>query len=289
MFFNYDSFEIVAIAFVVSGVLTYFFYNSSASINNESLINTTKTTTLDQTFLGETNISNSTLQTTAPATHSPTLDSISNLPLVNIDHLDVGVQVHLDADVQATSTYVNTGMQTSARMWLESVKSWITEILSSPTQAGKYVDVGVQTNDTSIWNTVKQWLFDILSVRDSELSSIGINKVTKWRNKLDSIQSVDLHDSNSSLTNLKFGTDSELQKLVTPDESASQISEVISKSNLQNVETVNRVYDITDQAVLTNLMDDPTVYSYFDITEQIHYVISDVILTVDPSLFIGFI
>jgi hypothetical protein len=36
-------------------------------------------------------------------------------------------------------------------------------------------------------------------------------------------------------------------------------------------------------------MIDPTVYSYFDIAEQIHYVISDATLTVDPSLFIGFI
>jgi len=38
-------------------------------------------------------IFNSTLQTTAPVTYSPTLDTISNLPLVNLNHLDVGVQV----------------------------------------------------------------------------------------------------------------------------------------------------------------------------------------------------
>ena len=36
MFFNYDSFEIVAIAFVVAGVFTYFYSTSSPIINNES-------------------------------------------------------------------------------------------------------------------------------------------------------------------------------------------------------------------------------------------------------------
>src|ERR1700744_106368 len=279
MFFNNDLLYVAgSIIFMAGGVILaypYCKYLYTTTNNSESLINITKTTTLDQTFLGETNISNSTLQTTAPATHSPTIDSISNLPLVNIDHLDVGVQVHLDADVQATSTYVNTGMQTSARMWLESVKSWITEILSSPTQAGKYIDVGVQTNDTSIWNTVKQWLFDILSVRDSELSSIGINKVAKWRNKLDSIQSVNLNNSESSLTNLKFGTDSELQKLVTPDESASQISEIISEAE--------KVYGVTEAATLNLLMSDETIE--FQVINNIHYAVSDnMSVSIDPSI-----
>lgn len=69
-------------------------------------------------------IFNSTLQTTAPVTHSPTLDTISNLPLVNLNHLDVGVQVQIDQGVQASS-HVNTGMQTSNRMWLESIKNWL--------------------------------------------------------------------------------------------------------------------------------------------------------------------
>lgn len=46
MFFNYDLFEIVAIAFVVSGILTFSFYNSSGTINNESLINTNSTVSL---------------------------------------------------------------------------------------------------------------------------------------------------------------------------------------------------------------------------------------------------
>lgn len=42
MFFNYDSLEIVTIAFVVSGIIIYSFYSSNfaAQNNNESLVNT---------------------------------------------------------------------------------------------------------------------------------------------------------------------------------------------------------------------------------------------------------
>lgn len=40
MFFNYDLFEIGAIAFVVSGIFILSFYKSSVTINNESLVNT---------------------------------------------------------------------------------------------------------------------------------------------------------------------------------------------------------------------------------------------------------
>ena len=89
---------------------------------------------------------------------------------------------------------------------------------------------------------------DVCSVRSSELSSMGHNKVNKWRNKLDSIQSVDHHDSESPLTTIAFGSpnNSTLDKLIDPDDSASQISEVVSESNLQNVEDANRVYDMSN-------------------------------------------
>lgn len=114
----------------------------------------------------------------------------------------------------------------------------------------------------------------------------------KWRNNLDSVQSVDLHNSDSPLTTLKFGSDSALQKLVDPKDSASQISEVISESGLQNVvepqatasNVITRVYDVNDPEVLTNLLEDSSVYSYFDIADSVYYVISDTILTVDPSI-----
>jgi len=116
---------------------------------------------------------------------------------------------------------------------------------------------------------------------------MGYKKVAKWRNNLDSDQSVDLHNSDSSLTTLKFGSDSELQNLVDPNDSASNISEVVSESNLQNL--VDRVYDVTDPERLKNLLDDPSVYSYFDIIDNTHYIMSDVILTVDPSIMSLFI
>ena len=124
MFFNYDLFEIVAIGFVVSGILIFSLSKSAGTINNnESLVNT-KSLSISPTHLNlDSKISSSTLETPAPATHSPTLDSISNLPLINIDHVNVGVQVQLDQGVQA-STYVNTGMQTSSRMWLQTIRDW---------------------------------------------------------------------------------------------------------------------------------------------------------------------
>jgi DhnA family fructose-bisphosphate aldolase class Ia len=114
MFFNYDSFEIVAIAFIVSGIFIKSFYNSSVTPNNESLINT---------------LSNS--------------DLYNNLANTSASQLiDVGVQtevnINVEAGVQAVNTYVNTGMQTSARMWYETVRNWIKAILDTTpnSQAG---------------------------------------------------------------------------------------------------------------------------------------------------------
>ena len=245
MFFNYDSFEIVAIAFVVSGVLTYFFYNSSASINNESLINT-----------------NSSLNSISRIDSNIQLDNLPNHSYVEASIQTENIQV--EAGVQAANTYVNTGMQTSARMWLESVRNWINEILTGGSPATSshsgpgYVDVGVQTNATSLWATVKQWFLEVCSVRSSELSSMGQNKVEKWRNNLNSDQSVDLHNSDSPLTTLKFGSDSELQNLVDPNDSASQISEVVFNS-ATNINSSIRVYDMNNRADVLDLMNDPTV------------------------------
>ena len=68
----------------------------------------------------------------------------------------------------------------------------------------------------------------------SELSSIGYGKVDKWRTGLDSIQSVNLHDSETPITSMAFGSpdNSTLDKLVDPDDSASQISEIINLIHL---------------------------------------------------------
>jgi hypothetical protein len=266
MFFNYDSFEIVAIAFVVSGIFiyNYSFYNSSAAgpsspaagggvqLKNESLVNT-----------------------------NSNLDSLSDLPVLD-SHLNLQY-VEASVQVQAVDTYVNTGMQTSTRMWYESIRNWIDELLSSPTQAGKYVDVGVQVDTSkSTWQTVKQWFLDVCSIRSSELSSIGENKVKKWRCKLDSTQSVDLHDSESPLTSLAFGSpnNSTLDKLVDPDDSASQLSPIISGSGAADA---NRVYDVTDSGVLNLYMQDETMD--FEVIDNVHYAVTDnIYLSIDPSI-----
>jgi hypothetical protein len=129
------------------------------------------------------------------------LDTLNELSS-NLQYVEASVQTATNT-VEPANTYVNTGMQTSPRMWVESVKNWITEILGTNPNP-QYVNVGVQTNAPSLWSSVKQWFLEVCSVRSSELSSMGYNKVAKWRNKLDSDQSVDLHNSDSSLTTLNF-------------------------------------------------------------------------------------
>jgi len=233
MFFNYDSFEIVAIAFIVTGLLIQSLYISSPTPKNESLINT----------LPKSDLSNN-------------LNTTSQLIDASVQ-TDANIQV--EASVQTANTYVNTGMQTSARMWLESIRNWITEILGTtpnPQAGAQYVDVGVQTNATSVWGIVKQWFLEIYSIRSSELSSMGQNKVAKWRNNLDSNQSVDLHNSESPLESNSVNSDSTLQKLVDPNDSASQISEVVSNSTTNSSV---RVYDMNNSADVLDLMNDPTV------------------------------
>jgi len=252
MLFNNDLLFVVG-SIIVKGIFTYSFYNNIFTTNNsESLINTNYS--LNPISRLDTNI------------------QLDNLP--NHNYVDSIVQtdnIQVEASVQTANTYINTGMQTSSRMWLESIKNWIDNILgdsgiTSSHSGPGYVDVGVQTNATaalqnyqSMWTTVKQWFLDVCSIRSSQLSSMGYNKIEKWRNNLDSIQSVDLHDSENPLTVLKFGTESSLQQLVTPDDSTSNICEVISENNLQNVETANRFYDMNNPADVLDLMNDPTV------------------------------
>src|SRR6266550_4118464 len=188
MFFNYDLFEIGAIAFLVSGIFIYFF--SSVPLTNESLINTPNTV------------------------ESSSVIGSNQYVEAGVQAANINVAGAADAGVQAANTYANTGIQTSARIWLESIRNWINELISSPSQGGQYVDVGVQTNTISTWQTVKQWFLEVCSIRSSQLSSLGENKVTKWINNLDSIQSVTLQDSESPLDNTSVVSESGLQELV---------------------------------------------------------------------------
>ena len=60
---------------------------------------------------------------------------------------------------------------------------------------------------------------------------------------------------------MAFGNGSGLQELVGPNDSASQISEVVSEANLQDVNEVvaNRLYDMSNARDVLDLMNDPTV------------------------------
>ena len=113
MFFNNDLLFVVG-SVIVGGIFTYTFYNNIFTTNNsESLVNTLPN-------IDSMNLAESTYPVTQP----------------NLLHkIDVGVQTEAnvqvaDASVQAANTYVNAGMQTSARMWYETIKNWIMEILS---------------------------------------------------------------------------------------------------------------------------------------------------------------
>jgi hypothetical protein len=246
MLFNNDLLFVVgSVIFIAGGIFTLSKYNIFPTINKgESLINTNSS--LDTIGLQATNLS----ETNNLLTQSYVEASVQTTDIL------------VETGIQTANTYVNTGMQTSARMWLESIRNWITEILGSGTSNPnpQYVDVGVQTNATTMWATVKQWFFEVCSVRSSELTSIGYNKVDKWINNLDSDQSVDLHDSNSPLTIYKFESESELQNLVDPNDSASQINEVVSnqQSNI-NINSSVRVYDMNNVKDVLDLMNDHTV------------------------------
>lgn len=110
---------------------------------------------------------------------------------------------------------------------------------------------------------LNKWFLDTFSVRSSKLGSLNpIRGVNNWRNELDSIQSIDIHDSEGPLTNIAFSSpnNSSLDKLIDPNDSASQISEVVSESILQNISnTAERVYDMSNRQDVLDLMNDPTV------------------------------
>lgn len=89
-----------SIIFIGAGViLTYSFYKGPTINKGESLVNT-----------------NSSLDSISKLDSNVQLD---NLP--NLDYVEVAVQtanIPVEASIQATPTYENTGMQTTARMWL---------------------------------------------------------------------------------------------------------------------------------------------------------------------------
>lgn len=91
---------------------------------------------------------------------------------------------------------------------------------------------------------------------------------------------MDLHDSESPLTNLAFGSpnNSTLDKLVDPNDSASQLSLIVS-----GAADANRVYNVTDSGVLNLYMQDETID--FEVIDNVHYAVTDnIYLSIDPSI-----
>nr|AQU12788.1 hypothetical protein [Thelephora ganbajun] len=155
-----------------------------------------------------------------------------------------------------------------------------------------YVDAAVQTESKSLWQNFKDWLRDVFSVNTSEVGTFGHDAVDNWRNNLDSIQSVSLLDSETPITS-PVGLASDVEKALAPIDSASNISEVVSESNLQNlVGASNSVYDINiyNQEFLFKSLNDISNYidySYvIDGVTQAVLVTTDKILTFDPNIVV---
>lgn len=217
----------------------------------------------------------------------------------NLQHVDQCIQttaINVEAGIQTSTTYVNTGIQTSARMWYETVRNWITEILSSPKPqvSAQYVDVGVQADTRSTFQIVKDWFRDVCSIRSSELSSLGRNKVAKWREGLDSSSVQSDHTIDTTTTNTT------LDRIINPGDSASNISEVASESNLDNVvdnvvnnvvdNVVAPVYNVTNPELYVNILRQRGVEAFSDPDlNQAFLQFQDVVLTVDPNIVNYFI
>jgi len=108
-----------------------------------------------------------------------------------------------------------------------------------------YVDAAVQTESKSLWQSFKDWLRDVFSVNSSDVGSFGHDGVDNWRNNLDSVQSVSLHNSESPLTSV--ASNSSLHQLVVPDDSISNISTV---TDIVTAAAINYPHIITDPTVL---------------------------------------
>jgi hypothetical protein len=224
----------------VGSLFTYSFYNLFTTTNslqsNESLVNTIPN--LDLTNLAE-----------------------SAYPVLqpNVLHkIDVGVQTEAtvqvaDASVQATTIHVNTGVQTSARIWYETVKIWITELLS---------------------------------IRSSQLQGVTPTEVRaeNWLNELDNTQLVSQNSMNSVIFN------SPINNLINVGESVSNVGESVSnvgESILLEYAQSQTNFDIGSRAEYFNTISLQVDVELQNIkgSQYMFAVINDVILTLNPNIF----
>lgn len=131
-------------------------------------------------------------------------------------------------------------------------------------------------------------------MRSSQYSDIGMREVYKWRNELDSDQSVDLHDSESPLDSTRSLTNSSLENLVNPDDSASNVSEVTTDAGLgdgfdYDVNDFKGVlHDINDVEIYQQYLNDPA-WTLDISTSNYFFTNGDLILNINPDLFNLFI
>jgi len=126
MSFNYDLLIVVG-SIIVGGVFTYTFYNNIFTTNHsESLVNTT--------------------------TQTSTLDSISQLPVVPVNHVDIGIQTE------------------SKSLW-SLFKDWLREVFSANSS-----DYGSFGN-----NRVNNWIDNLstIQVTPSQASLQNINVINQ--------------------------------------------------------------------------------------------------------------
>jgi hypothetical protein len=197
LFFNYDSIPLVVTTVIIGGLFSFTIYS----------IFTTNTSTVISTVEPVESLVNT----------IPNLDSIllaeSAYPLLqpNVLHkIDVGVQTEAtaqvaDASVQAANTYVNAGIQTSARMWYETVKNWIMEILSMRSSNLQ----GLSPTEVRVEN----WIDNLSSTQ--LVSSPSINSVVSITPVLDEGERI-LVEYAQSQTNLDINSRVEYFNTISP-------------------------------------------------------------------------
>jgi hypothetical protein len=216
--------------------------------------------------------------------------------LLSYSFYNIFTTMNNDSLINTTATQTST---------LDSIsESTNTSILANP----QYVDVGVQTEPQSTWQIVKEWFIDTFSINSSEITSIGNTRVNKWVSELDSSQSTPSQNTISEISHLN------LSDTIQVADSASNVSEVVSESSLQNLaevgDSVSNNFNFTENVLLNYAKSQDTLdigsrAEYFNsispelevdlltVTENgLHYmfvVINDVILTISPNIFDFFI
>ena len=149
----------------------------------------------------------------------------------NYDSLDlvVGVAVGVSfLGLIAYATYniftTNNGSLINTNSSPESISSnnpdlTVSSINNTPinnVDGVNYVNAAVQTESKTLWQSFKGWLKDVFSVPDTEIGTFGHSKVEKWRDELNSVQSMDVTQHQDLKGKGVANVDTSLNNLVNP-------------------------------------------------------------------------